>query len=224
MKLYMHPASTTCRPIMFFAAESGIALEEVVVDILSGEQYGAAYSAVNPNNTVPVLEDGDFRVKESSAILKYLAEKTGSPAYPTELKARTRVNEAMDWFNTGFYRSFGYNLCYAQILDPYKLPDAKAQQLALEAGRRGAERYLAVLNDHMIGPQGKYVCGDAMTIADYFGAGLLSLGEAIGCRFSAYPNVQRWYQSISSRPKWRETNAGLYGWAEYLRGPQYVTV
>jgi glutathione S-transferase len=224
MKLYMHPASTTCRPIMFYAADNGVELEQVVVDILSGEQYGPAYSEINPNNTVPVLEDGDLRVKESSAILKYLAEKGSSPTYPTELSARTRVNEAMDWFNTGFYRTFGYDLCYAQILDGYKLPDANAQKLAVEAGRTGAERFLKVLNDRMIGADGKYVCGDAITIADYFGAGLLSLGVTIGCKFSAYPNIVRWFETISARPKWKETNAGLYHWADYLRGPAYVTV
>ena len=32
MKLYFHPASTTSRPVMLFAAENGIALDEQVVE------------------------------------------------------------------------------------------------------------------------------------------------------------------------------------------------
>ena len=42
MKLYMHPISTTSRPVMFFAADEGIKLEPQVVDLMKGEQMGAA--------------------------------------------------------------------------------------------------------------------------------------------------------------------------------------
>ena len=97
MKLYYHPTSTTSRPIQLFAAESGIPLDLQLVDLFTGEHCQPAFDAINPNHLVPVLEDGSFRLTESSAILKYLAEKTGSPAYPRDLQQRARVNEAMDW-------------------------------------------------------------------------------------------------------------------------------
>ena len=42
-----------------------------------------------------------------------------------------------------------------------------------------------MLNDHWIGPNNNYLCGNQITIADYFGAGLVTLGEVIGCRFLA---------------------------------------
>lgn len=82
MKLYYHPASTTSRPIMTFVAEAGIEIDMQVVDLFTGEHFQPAYDAINPNHLVPVLEDGSFRLTESSAILKYLAEKSGSPLYP----------------------------------------------------------------------------------------------------------------------------------------------
>jgi glutathione S-transferase len=223
MKLYMHPASTTCRPIMLFIADHGLPVEQEVVDIMTGEQYGPAFTAINPNNFVPVLEDDGFRLTESSAILKYLADKIGSPAYPKDLRQRARVNEAMDWVNTGFYRTFGYGLCYAQLLDPYKLPDPTAQQLLVEAGKRNAERFLAILDAHMLGSR-TYLAGDDITIADYFASGILSLGEVIGCNFAQYPNVQRWYRQMRARPNWQATNAGVHAWADFARGPAYVTV
>src|SRR4029079_17101653 len=83
LKLYYHPVSTTCRPIMLFAAESGIKLDLALVDLFTGAHYKPDFLAVNPSPQVPVLDDGDFRLTESSAILKYLAEKVNSPAYPT---------------------------------------------------------------------------------------------------------------------------------------------
>jgi glutathione S-transferase len=223
MKLYMHPASTTCRPIMLFIADHELPVEQQVVDIMTGEQYGPAYAAVNPNNFVPVLEDDGFRLTESSAILKYLADKIDSPTYPRELHQRARVNEVMDWFNTNFYRTFGYGLCYSQLLDPYKLPDATGQQQLVAGGKRAAERFLGILNDHIIGPR-TYLCGDRITIADYFASGILSLGDVIGCTFAAYPNVVHWYETMRARPNWQSANAGVEAWANFARGPAYVTV
>ena len=54
-------------------------------------------------------------------------------------------------------------------------------------GQQGAKNWLQILNDHWIGPKNKYLCGNELTIADYFGAGLVSIGELIDCDFSAYP-------------------------------------
>src|SRR6185295_18661378 len=75
MKLHYHPISTTSRPVMLFAAESGIPLEMKVVDLFTGEHMQPGYARLNPNHLVPVLEDGDFVLTENAAILKYLAEK-----------------------------------------------------------------------------------------------------------------------------------------------------
>jgi len=102
MKLYMHPVSMTSRPVRLFIAENKIPVEEVTVDLFTGEHYGPAYTAVNPNNLVPMIEDGDLRLTESSAILKYLADKVGSPAYPKDFKQRAKVNEVIDWLDTKF--------------------------------------------------------------------------------------------------------------------------
>src|ERR687898_2489411 len=115
MKLYMHPVSMTSRPVRLFIAENGIDVDEQIVDLMAGEHYQEPFTVINPNRLVPVLEDGDFRLTESSAILKYLADSIDSPAYPKDLRKRARVNEMMDWLNTGFYRDFGYGLVYPQI-------------------------------------------------------------------------------------------------------------
>ena len=120
MKLYYHPVSTTSRPVVLFAAESGIDLDLEIVDLFTGAQYQPEFEAINPSHQVPVLEDGDFRLTESSAILKYLADKIGSPAYPKDLRKRARVNERMDWFNTGFYRDFSYGFALSADLSVHE--------------------------------------------------------------------------------------------------------
>jgi glutathione S-transferase len=223
MKLYTYPASPTCRPVALFLADHGLTVEQQIVDLPNGEQYKPAFMAINPASAVPVLEDGDLRLPESSAILKYLADKVGSPTYPKELKARARVNAMMDWVNTALYPAFGHSLCYPQVLPVFKWEDPTHQTAALNKGQARSRKLLTVMNDAMLGSHA-YLCGDSLTIADYLAAGILSLGELTGCDFSAWPNVKRWYERMAAMPNWQSVNAPLYAWAQHTKGQQHVRV
>ncbi len=224
MKLYMHPISTTSRPVRLFIAENNIPAEEITVDLFAGDQYKPPYVDINPNSMVPMIEDGDLRLTESSAILKYLADKIGSPAYPKDLKARARVNEVMDWLNSNFYRDWGYNLCYPQLFPHLKRRSDEAQAATIEFGQQTAKKWLQCLNDHWIGPNRQYLCGDQITIADYFGAALVSVGEIIRCDLSAYPNVQRWLNNVKKLPNWPKVNEAFYALAESMKGQQFQAI
>ena len=224
MKLYMHPISMTSRPVRLFIAENKIPVDEVVVDLMKGEHYGDAYTAINPNRLVPVLEDGDFKLTESSAILKYLADKIGSPAYPKDLKERAKVNEMMDWLNSNFYRDWGYGLAYPQLFPHHKRRSDEAHAGAIEWGANNSKIWLKLLNDHWIGPKRQYLCGDRITIADYFGSGLVTLGELIGCDFSPYPNVQRWLANMKKLPSWNGVNEAFYGLREAVKAQNFARI
>jgi len=225
MKLYMHPVSMTSRPVRLFIHENGIDCEEQIVDLMTGEHTREPYSTqVNPNKLVPVLEDGELLLTESSAILKYLAEKTNSPTYPKDLKKRAKVNEMMDWFNTNFYRDFGYGMAYPQIFPNHKRPSDDFQSATVAWGHERAKNWLRVLDTYWIGPKNNYVCGDSITIADYFGACLVTLGEVIRCDFSAYPNVVRWLGNMKKLKTWSSINEALYGLASAVKDLQFVAI
>jgi glutathione S-transferase len=209
MKLYYHPVSTTCRPIMLFAAEAGIALDLEFVDLFTGAHMQPSFGAINPSQQVPVLEDDGFRLTECSAILKYLAEKTGSAAYPKDLRQRARVNECMDWFNTGFYRDLGYNLVYPQVIPHYKRKDANAQAELLAWAGEKSRRWLGILDQNMLGARA-YVCGNEVSIADYLGIGMITVGEVIRLDYSPWKNVTRWINAMKARPNWGKANEGFY--------------
>jgi len=219
MKIYYHPASTTSRPLMLFANESGIDVDLQVVDLFTGEHYQPPYEAINPNHLVPTLDDGDFRLTESSAILKYLADKSDSPAYPKELKARARVNERMDWFNTQLNRDLAYGLVYPQAFPHHKRPSDEAQKATLAWAKERAAGWLKVLNDHIIGPKNGYLCGDRITIADYYGAPFAALAGVVGSDLAAYPNVKRWLGNMKALKSWAKTNEVIDGFAGSLKGP-----
>jgi len=224
MKLYMHPVSMTSRPVRLFIADNKIPVEEQIVDLMTGEHYKEPFASYNPNRLVPVLDDDGFKLTESSAILKYLADKINSPAYPKDLKQRARVNEMMDWLNTNFYRDYGYGLAYPQIFPTHKRRSEEAHAATIEWGQTNAKNWLQILNDYWIGPNKQYLTGDQITIADYFGAGLVSLGEVIHCDFSKYPNVQRWLNNMKKQPSWDKINEAFYGLVNAVKDQKFVAV
>ena len=223
MKLYSHPFSTAGRPVRLLLAEKGIACEEVFVDLMQGAHHQEPYASLNPSKMVPMLEDDGFRLTESSAILKYLAEKYDLPEYPKALQARARVNEAMDFLNTQFYRDFGYGVVYPQLFPHHQRRSDEAHAGCIEWGQKGAKRWLEVLDKHYLGNRA-YLAGDTITIADYLGSGIISIGELVGIDFADYPNLRAWLGRMKQLPHWGEVNAAFEGAVAGNKGKDFARV
>ena len=79
---YYNPGPNPAK-IALFLAETGMAFEAIPVDTYRGGQHDAAFRAINPNGKVPALVDTEgpqgspATLFDSTAILLYLAEKTG---------------------------------------------------------------------------------------------------------------------------------------------------
>lgn len=209
IKLYHDPISTTSRPVMLFVAEHDLPVEMIRVPLLEGAHLTDEYAAINPNRAVPALVDGELAIGECSAILKYLAERAGSPTYPAGLEARTRVNSAMDWLNTGFYRDFGYGFVYPQVFAHCAYADPAAQSEVVKRGLDNARRWLAVLDEHMLDHGGPYLLGSDVSIADYLGASYLAIGDSVGFGFGEWPRVDAWLAAMRARPSWTPTFAAF---------------
>jgi glutathione S-transferase len=211
MKLYYDPISTSSRPLMMFAAEHRLPIDWVEVSLLQGEQNAAPFLAINPNGCVPVLDDNGFVLGECSAILKYLADLSGSPAYPKGLQERAQVNAAMDWFLTNFHSAVGGQLAYPTLFPAMQPLGPESLEEVTALGRKSAHRWLKVLDEHMIGTTRNYVAGDELTIADYVGGSIAALAEGVDFDLFAYPNVCRWLSALKARPSWEPTYAAFYG-------------
>jgi glutathione S-transferase len=210
--------------VMMFAAEEGLDLEYQVVDLFTGEQTKPQYKKLNPNGLVPMLEDGEFRLTESSSILKYLADSSGSAAYPIDLRQRARVNEMMDWFNSNFYRDYAYGLIYPQLFPHHKRPSDEVQAGTLAWGKEKAQRWLAVLDQDLIGPDKAFLCGDKITISDYLGAEMVTLGELVRCKFDSYPNISRWLGNMKALKSWDKVHETARGFGESLKDMPFETI
>jgi glutathione S-transferase len=223
LTLYMNPISTVSRPVSLLIAEKELPVTEKAVDMRAGEHKSAAYLAINPSGQVPALVEGDFRMAESSAILKYLASRFDCPEYPKDLKERAKVDEAMDWFNTNLYRDFGYNLLYPQIFPHHKRASDEAHASVVAWGKQKTQAALKILDTGILGSN-DYLANNRISIADYFGVCLLTAGETIGCTYGDYPNVCRWIGTMKTLKSWARVNEVFNGFAASMKGKDFERV
>src|SRR5262245_54958073 len=93
MKLYTYWRSQASYRVRIALRLKGLVAEMVSLDLLKGDQFDAAYRALNQEMVVPTLIDGDaLPLVQSLAILEYLEEKYPQPPLlPTDLHARAHA-------------------------------------------------------------------------------------------------------------------------------------
>jgi glutathione S-transferase len=102
--------------------------------------------------------------------------------------------------------------------------DDTVQAATIAWGREKALGWLKVLDQNIIGRNG-YLCGDAITLADYLGAMMALGGEAVSCNYGAYPNICRWLGNMKSLRNWAEVNAAFYQYVvDPNKGKEFVAL
>jgi len=197
--LHGFSASTVSRAVQHLIAEQKLDVEILQIDMFKGAHKAPEYLKINPQGLIPTLVEGDFILTESSAILKYLAEKfSATSVYPTDLKKKAKVNEAMDWCNTELYKAFGYDFIYPQAFSTGK---------DLTEGKKNSRKKLWYLNDTILANGKKFMTGDDLTIADYLGYAFVTLGNIVRQDFSPLKNVTAWLARIAAL----STTSSVYG-------------
>jgi glutathione S-transferase len=192
MKLYEFPLSPNCRKVRSVAYELGIVLEPVHVDIFKGESRTPAFLAKNPNGRVPVLEDGDFVLWESTAIIKYLA--AGSTLIPQGARAQAEVDRWLSWQLAHLSPALG-KVAFERIVK--KLANkGEPDQAAIDAGTAEFEKLSAVLEASLGNKE--YLAG-RLSLADFALAAPYSLAPASGLPLDRWPKLDAWLSRMLSR-------------------------
>ncbi len=86
--------------------ELGLPFERIDVGGAFGKTDTAEYRAMNPTGLVPTLQEDDFSLWESNAILRYLAQAhaSGSALWPEDAHVRANIDRWMDAQQTVFNR------------------------------------------------------------------------------------------------------------------------
>ncbi len=201
MKLFGFPGSTCTRKSLFVLHEKGAAFEFIPVDLLKGEHKAPAHMARHPFGVVPVLENGDFRLFESRAIIRYLDQVLpGASLTPAGAEDRARMEQWISvehgYFSPPAMKAI-MNIWYSSMAG--NAPD----QETVNAGVAGAGKALDVIEAALVGKD--YLAG-TFSLADVVYAPYLQylqdmgLGAVIGDR----PNVAAWWARVSGRPAWQK--------------------
>ncbi len=177
--------------------EAGHALADVTVtpvDITKGEQFSERFTAINPNQKIPALVDGDRAVMESGAVLQYLAEKFPSSLLPED-DARWDVLPWVYWQAANVGPIFGNKLAYTRYITD--VPD-EAKAHPLERFGKEARRLSGVLDRQLEGRD--FVCGDDFTIADIAIYPWLRGWKWSKVDLTDRPNVLAWLKRVRARP------------------------
>jgi glutathione S-transferase len=201
MKLYYFPPSPQTRKAHAVAIHLELPLELQLIDLQKGEQHTPEYLKLNPTGRTPVLQDGDFFLWESTAIMQYLASQVSNSLWPEDMKSRADIVRWQSWelahWNRGCqplqYENFIKQL--SQLGDP----DPQAVQRATEIFHKEA----TVLNTYLA--DRKFLVNDTLTLADFSVAS--SLTYAVPGRFPLddYPHIRSWYARIEELPAWQKT-------------------
>jgi len=176
-----------------------IALEELDLQYLvhkgleDGANTSPEFTAMNPNQKIPLLNDGDVIVSESGAILYYLAEKSGK-LLPKDRLKRTKVIEMLMLQMSGLGPNFGQLLVWGGAWN-------NEHPVATQRYAQEVNRLLNVLNTLLEGKE--YFAGDEYSIADiaFFPWVRMAFIHPIGemLQTAECKNLIAWYERIGQR-------------------------
>jgi glutathione S-transferase len=203
MRIYHHPMSSNARRAVMTALHLGVDVELVVVDLAKGAQRAPDFLRKNPNAKVPVLEDGDFCLWESHAIMQYLADKTpGQTLYPRETRARADVNRWLFWCAHHFQPSvgiLGWERVVKRIIgagDPDPAAEKRGEALVSDLAK--------ILDGHLAGKD--WVAQAQLTLADLAIATPLMITEAARLPVAECPNLMGWLGRVKALDAWKRTS------------------
>jgi glutathione S-transferase len=160
LKIWGRISSINVQKVVICANELEIPYERVDAGGKFGVVATPEYKRLNPNSLVPTIEDGDFVLWESNAIVRYLAHTYGSGSlWPNDPRTLADADRWMDWQTTTLNPAQGD--AFMQLV---RTPPDQRNMAAVAASLKKTEPHMAVLDAHLSGR--RYVTGDALTMAD----------------------------------------------------------
>jgi len=204
LTLHAFPPSPRAFKVLVVAHYLGIDYKLVLCDLTKGDQKSATYTALNPNQKMPSLEDGDFSLWESNAICQYLANKKPEAGlFPADERARADVTRWQFWESTTWDPACAI-LVFERAVKKF-FGGGAPDPVEVEKGLQRFHRAAGVLDGHLKGR--KYVCGNQLTLADFSIGADLTMAEAAQFPLEKYGEIRRWSAMLAELPAWKKTRA-----------------
>lgn len=194
LKIWGRANSVNVQKVLWTCDEIALPYERIDAGMKFGINTTPPFLANNPNGKIPLIEDGDFLLWESNAIMRYLAlAHGGSAIYPADPKVRGGVERWLDWT--------------ISTLQPAERPVFWGYVRTAPAQRDNTELRLAaeklgevygILDHHLAGRT--FVEGEAFSLADIalacFARRWLNIAEIERPKVA---NIDRWYAGLQHR-------------------------
>jgi glutathione S-transferase len=204
MRLHVLPPSPNAIKVLAAAHHLDLPFELVPVDLFRGDQRSQAFTALNPNQMMPVLEDEGFVLWESNAILQYLAaRRPESGLWPSDALRQADVLRWLFWQTAHWGPTCGTYVFERVVKRLAALGPANEAEVA----RREPDfhKYAGVLNGQLRGT--RWVAGDDLTVADFAIGAWMVYGEDARFPMERHPEITRWYADLAALPAWQRATA-----------------
>lgn len=188
LHLWGRLSSINVRKVVLCAQWLGLDLPRTDAGMAFGVVDTPAYRAMNPNGLVPALQDGDFVLWESNAIVRYLCARA-ERGYPLDLQQRADAERWMDWQQTTLNRASG-----PAFVQWVRTPVERRDHTAIAASTRATEPLFDWLDQHLA--KRAFMLGDAPGMADF----------PIVCE------LHRWFGLPQPRPAWPHLHRYFEHW------------
>lgn len=217
MKLYDYILSPDCYTVRLMASLIGVPLTLRPVDFHPGEEHlSPEFLALNPGGTIPILENGDLLLTETSAMLVHLASLAG----PDWLACRDPHAAAIEQQWLSFSHRLTASLGGARLCDMFQRPGDLA---SLQRQGIVALRELEVRLFEQRLRQQAFLVSDRPTIADIACFPHVVLAPDGGISLDPYPSIRLWQRSIRGLPGFIEM-PGIYRRHELSEEPDLSTI
>lgn len=186
IKLYDFPLSGHAHKVRLMLSLLGLEYERHEVALGEGEHRSEAYSKLNPFHHVPVLSDDGFVIRDSNAIIAYLARKYGPQWYPADSASTARVQE---WLAISTKE-------VAEGPGAARLVNVFGATLDHDQAISKSQSLLAVINQHM--ENRTWIALDSCSIADIALYTYIAHAPEGSVSLAEYPEVKAWLTRIES--------------------------
>jgi glutathione S-transferase len=184
--------------VLWAAEEAGLAYRVHPLDQPRGDLRSPDYLRVNPFGLVPAIDDQGFKLFESAAIVRYLAEKAGK-LLPADQNERALATQ---WAFAAA-TTIEPKLLDVFLADKFHADAAWAQERR-PALVEAAHKRLADLDGQLT--KHDYLLGRELTVPDILMCSALRLIQHTNL-LDARPNISRYKERCESRPAWRKVYA-----------------
>ena len=186
-------SSINVKKVVWTAQELGLEFQRTDAGGLFGLVKTPEYLRLNPNSTVPVIEDDDFTLWESNVIVRYLCAKHASgQLYPTELRQRFDAERWMEWQQTTLNPA-----SRAGFWQLIRTPVEQRNAALIAESNAAVEFLMTTLDAHLA--KRLFMLGEHFSMADIPLACEVHRWFGLPQPRQSRPNIERWYKAVSAR-------------------------